>query len=401
MHAKLYFLKGDIMIIKMISVISGLILFSFYLSYYLYMKNFFKQLYLLPKKNNGNNPFVSIVIPTYNEAYTIYDKLNNVVNQEYSNIEIIVIDGGSNDDTVKIINNYVKNNNIKLKLIIQNQRFGKAYDLNIAFKKCCGDVIVMTDADSIWEKDALKNAILNFSDQKIGAITGRQVLLNPNQNIATRIEKNYRKYYDILRIGESMLDSTPIFNGPMTCFRRSLTEYISNDSMADDSELAIEIRKKGYKTIYDPDVVFYEYAPPSFKSRVLQKVRRGQGLVKLFLEEHRIMFNTHYGKFGTVIFPAEFFMHIFSPILLIIFLISLLFNLYITNYLMLLTLILLITFITWFFNKSVIVGLVLSFLDSQFILLISLIYNMFGKSQYKWKKVDEIRNFWVKDTFTE
>lgn len=68
---------------------------------------------------------------------------------------------------------------------------------------------------------------------------------------------------------------------------------------------------------------------------------------------------------------------------------------------MLLTLILLITFITWFFNKSVIVGLVLSFLDSQFILLISLIYNMFGKSQYKWKKVDEIRNFWVKDTFTE
>ena len=192
-------------------------------------------------------PSVSVVVPTYNEEDTIVHKLRNLMEQNYSNTEIIIVDGASEDKTVELIEKFVKDNGFDLKLIKEEERRGKASALNDVFKCCSKEIVVITDADATWEKDTLKKAVSNFSDPNVGAVTGRQILLNPNQSLATKVEKTYRNIYEVLRVGEQAIDSTPIFHGEISCFRRSLIENISEDSMADDSELAVKIRKKGFR----------------------------------------------------------------------------------------------------------------------------------------------------------
>jgi cellulose synthase/poly-beta-1,6-N-acetylglucosamine synthase-like glycosyltransferase len=382
-----------------ITVAIGLILFVFYSGYFLLMwmnARGWKSL-----RNPGVEDyasFVSVVVPTYNEEDTIVHKLENLMEQDYSPMEIIVVDGASEDGTVELIEKFVKSHDLDVKLIREEKRRGKASALNEAFKHCSGEIVVMTDADAIWDRDTLRKALSNFSDPRVGAVTGRQILLNPNQSLATKVEKTYRNVYEVLRVGESTIDSTPIFHGEISCFRRSLVENVSEESMADDSELAVKIRKKGFRSIYDPGAVFYEHAPPTFKSRLVQKLRRGQGLIQMFLRERGILFNPKYKKFGILVFPAEFFMHVISPVLVFAFLVSFVYTLFLIDKYLVISLgfavAVLLTVLV--IMKTYIVNLPLSFLNSQFILLLSLICQLLGRSQHKWVKVTEVRGLWRK-----
>ena len=380
--------------------ILGATLTAFYVGYFLLMKRKSQEERFNPKSIDEKkilySPSTSILIPTYNEEKTILHKLNNLAKQTFSFSEIIVIDGASTDSTVKLVEEFSRSSELNLKVIREKERAGKATSLNKGFKHCNGEIVVISDSDAVWENDALGKAIYNFKDENVGAVTGRQILLNKDQNLATKVESSYRNMYEIIRVGESVLDSTPIFHGEISCFRRKLISEIDKSSMADDSELAILVRKKGYRTIYDPSVIFYEYAPPSFKSRLIQKMRRGQGLIKLLLRERGILFNPKYGTFGKVIFPAEFFMHVISPLLLIAFLISFIYGISLVDSL---TLTNPIFFLGCFFLVASLIkfGLgryILSFLSSQFTLLVSIGYLLTGKSQHKWPKIDEIRQLW-------
>ncbi len=384
-----------------ITVALGSVLFVFYFGYFLLMRHktgAWQPLYV----SGCFTPFISIVIPSYNEEDTIVHKLKNLMEQDYplSKVEFIVIDSASEDRTVELLEKFIKDNKLsKLKFITESERKGKASALNNVLKHCAGEIVVITDADAIWEKDTLNKIVLNFSDPNVGAVTGRQILLNPNQSLATKAEKTYRVFFEVLRLGESCLDSTPIFNGPLMAFRSDLLEPIPEDTIADDSQLAVKIRKKGFKSIYDPRAIFYEYTPHSFTSRFIQKVRRGQGLIQLFFREREILFNSSYSKFGTIIFPAEFFMHVISPVLLFALLIPFLYSLFIVDPYILIGLVIAlgVSFIVLASLNVDIARFSSSFLNSQFILLVSLVCYALGKPQHKWKKVIEVRELWKKD----
>jgi cellulose synthase/poly-beta-1,6-N-acetylglucosamine synthase-like glycosyltransferase len=317
--------------------------------------------------------------------------------QDYPSMEVIVIDSASNDRTVELVRQFVRDNKFRVRLIREKQRKGKASALNLVCSKyCSGEIIAITDADAIWEKDTLRKLVSSFSDPRVGAVTGRQVLMNANHESTVKLEKAYRSIFEVLRVGETVLDSTPIFNGPLMAFRSSLLEPIPEDTIADDSHLAVEIRRKGFRSVYNSEALFYEYVPPTLRSRFVQKVRRGQGLVQLFLRQRRVFFNRKYGKYGTMIFPAEFFMHVVSPSLLAVFLVSLLCSLFLTisafsTYPMIITLLIVgITIIALATIRVGVTNFVLAFLDSQFTLLIALGYELTGRSQHKWEKVPEV-----------
>jgi cellulose synthase/poly-beta-1,6-N-acetylglucosamine synthase-like glycosyltransferase len=379
------------------TILIGSILFLFYAGYFLLT-------WTRSRRRNPSNdpsswnyaPFVSVILPTYNEEDTIIHKLKNLMEQDYPNMEIIAIDGASKDRTVSLIERFGRDNGLRMKLIKEKERKGKASAINEALQHCSGEIVVITDADALWEKDALREALSNFADPKIGAVTGRQILLNPAQNWVTKAEKTYRDFYQVLRLGESAIDSTPIFHGELSCFRRSLIDAVSTDSMADDSELAIKVRKKGFRAVYDANAIFYEYAPPSLKSRYVQKIRRGQGLVQLFFRERKICLNPKYGNFGTIVFPSEFFMHVISPILVATLLVFSLFSFIFLNLENFLGLTVAATalFVIPAFKGIDTLSCLLSFLNSQLALFMSLIYFVAGKSQSKWKKVDEVRRLW-------
>lgn len=309
----------NMLIFQIIFWMCLLILGIFYVGYYVFCFCIVNLKKLKIKKKRNFRPSISIVIPTWNEEKTIEGKLKNTLKLKYpKKIEIIVIDDGSNDRTKEIVKKFRR-----VKLIPQKQRKGKASVLNKAFKICKGDLIVITDADCRLDKNALLEATPYFADDSIGGITGRQIIPNPSESTATKIEKEYRNFFYLLREAESRLDSTFIFDGPFTIFRRSLVDNIFEDTVADDSEIALRIREKGYRTLSIKEAKYIEYADKKIDDRTRRKKRRAQGLVQIMTRFFKKFFlNPRYGLFGLIIFPVEFFMHIISPIAIVLCLIS-------------------------------------------------------------------------------
>jgi len=271
-------------------------------------------------------PLISIIIPTYNEAATIEDKIKNTLGLNYppDKIEIIVIDSASTDGTPDKVES-----NERVKLIKQTERLGKSAALAEVFKIISGKIVVITDADALLDRDALVKSLPYLADNKVGAVTGKQILVNPNEAIYQKSEQSYRDLFDMIRSAESRLGSTMIFNGPFMAFKREVLEAPRQNSVADDTEMAIQVIKKGYRALYVADALFYENIPQSDKSRIKQKERRAQGLIQSFWWHRDMLFNKKYGIFGTLIFPAEFTAHFVLPFALFLSFITIAVSLYI------------------------------------------------------------------------
>jgi cellulose synthase/poly-beta-1,6-N-acetylglucosamine synthase-like glycosyltransferase len=202
-------------------------------------------------------------------------------------------------------------------------------------------------------------------------------------------------------MAESIIDSTPIFHGGLAGYRSNVIrgERIREDCNADDSQFAIIVRRKGYRSIHDPKAFFYEYVPADSDSNQVQKVRRGQGISRIFWYNRDILFNKKFNKYGSIIFPFNFFIHIISPILLytnffylFIYSLNIIVYYYEKSFLLLILLIIGIMirfsrFIDNYFLKTI-----WTFIDYQFILLEGMFLFIIGKPLYKWKMIESIRN---------
>jgi len=378
----------------------------FYIAYY--SLNLYKS-----KKDSGFQkkaifPKVSLIIPTYNEEKTILRKLENLKTLNYPRkmLEILVVDSNSSDNTKEIVSDLIQRYQgiLNLKLICQQLRMGKALAINLALQHTTGEICIISDADATFEKNAILKLVENFADPNIGAVTGKLVILNANQSSVTKLEKNYRSIFEILRLGETNMDSTPVFNGPIMAFRRNLVQELDSETIADDTELSLKIRKQGLKAIYTPDAIAYEYTPTTVNSRTKQKIRRGQGIIQSFVRNKDVLFNSKYGIYGFIIFPSEFFMHIISPILLLIILsltlatvsidlnIIIYFGLAATSLLLLSGLLLAVKKFLLKSKNAIInpVSFLSTFLTHQFCLLIGLSLFLLGKSNSKWEKIENV-----------
>ncbi len=275
--------------------------------------------------DNSYRPTVSIIIPTYNEASSIEDKIKNTLTLNYppEKVKIIVIDSASTDGTPDIAERFEP-----VKVIRQPERRGKSSALAEVFKVTTEEIIVITDADAMLDKDVLINSLPYLADISVGAVTGKQILINPNETISQQSEQSYRDFFDNIRRIESKIASTMIFNGPFMAFKQEVLEAPPQNSVADDTEMAIQVIKKGYRALYIPEAIFYEKIPLSNESRIKQKERRAQGLVQSFWRHRDMVFNRKYGKFGTEVLPAEFAVHILLPFALFISLIALVISLF-------------------------------------------------------------------------
>jgi cellulose synthase/poly-beta-1,6-N-acetylglucosamine synthase-like glycosyltransferase len=266
---------------------------------------------LVLNKDYSYRPTISVFLPTYNEEAFIEKKLDNLISQTYPLTEILVYDC-STDRTPMIVENYQRKFSM-IKLIRQSERIGMARTLNQAFKDSKGEIFIKTDCDSITpSKDSIKDIVANFSDEKVGGATGICIAQKG-------VEKFFRRFMTKIQIAETKIDSTVIAHASsILAFRQSLLEPVYINSMADDTEEFVRIRKKGYRTIVDPSVISFEEVPSEFRKRRLQKDRRSQGIIKVLLEEADMLFRFRYSKFGCIVLPIEWFVLVISPFILIV-----------------------------------------------------------------------------------
>lgn len=286
--------------------------------YYLYMRRVASRPWRL-KIDKAYSPAISILVPTYNEADVIELKMNNLSKLRYPKnlTQIILVDSGSTDRTSeKILEFSQKHSEMNIRLVKEEERKGKSRGLNLALKYATGEVIVVSDADCFWSPDILAKALPYLADQTVGAIVGREVILNAKRTWVTKNEALYRDLMSVIRLGEAKFYSTIIFEGGFSAYKRSFLEEFDYETGCDDTGTALNVVQKNARTILVPEATFFTAFPATWKGKLVIKTRRASQLVQVWTK-----CLTHLLK-NRLVLPkriaiSEIFLHIFNPLIFV------------------------------------------------------------------------------------
>jgi cellulose synthase/poly-beta-1,6-N-acetylglucosamine synthase-like glycosyltransferase len=272
-----------------VALVLALLHFGTPLAYYAYLKAKWLGRPWNVRGDPGYKPKVTVIVPTYNEAKFVEKKLEDIARQSYPKelLEVVVMDSASTDGTAEIARKWAQRAPLKVAVVEEPERRGKARALNTALKHASGEIVVITDADATWAaEDTLERAVSWLADPRVGAVT---CLKKPAGRGAVGVEEGYRDYYNTLRIAESKMWATPIFHGELAAFRRSLLEEVGGfptDLGADDSHTATLIALKGYRAIAPEDLWSVEALPKEYHR---WRVRRAQHLIQHFTRSLRLL----------------------------------------------------------------------------------------------------------------
>jgi biofilm PGA synthesis N-glycosyltransferase PgaC len=360
------------------------------LAYYLWMKKKENSVWGLTR-NEEYRPKVSLVVATYNEAAVIRRKLENIKTLDYpeDKLQVLIVDSNSTDGTLDVCRAFLADVQFRfpIQLISEKERLGKSHALNTALDNAEGMIIATSDADSFWEKDALLKAVSFFADPSVGAVTGREKLLNLEKSVHTMSEGIYRGFYYTLRLGESKIHSTLIFQGELSLYRRSaFNRFEDRPGYSDDTGTVISMVSKGYRCIFVPDATFHDTAAYSLSGRLMLKSRRAQHLIAGIIQSIRFKLNGKLKLPWSVVF-FNFYLHVLSPLIafsaLFVAVAVLAFYFQIFWFIPLLFLVALL------FKKPRLFAV--SYLTSNIALIIGLVQHFARRRSMSWRKIEEMR----------
>ncbi|MGX6591141.1 glycosyltransferase family 2 protein [Cetobacterium ceti] len=236
----------------------------------------------LLNKDEKFNPKISFIIAAYNEEKSIIKKLENILNLDYEQekLEVIIASDGSRDATNKLVKEFIKNNNLKnFKLYEVKKRQGKTNAQNEAVKIATGEILLFSDANSIWDKEGIKKLIQNFSEENISYVCGRLIYINSLESITSNTENKYWNYDLRMREIESSYSSITAGNGAIYGIRKK--DYIEIDPIEchDGSYPTLMVLNKK-RAIYEKEAIAYEKAGEVSQDEFSRKVRMGRGLLR-------------------------------------------------------------------------------------------------------------------------
>ena len=291
-----------------------ILLFS---SYTIFMYTYSRKKEKLSK--NNHLPTVTLIIPMYNEEKVIKEKIENTAKLDYptDKLKIILLDDHSTDNSNSISSDAIKQTSLNASVIKNQGGKGKARALNWIFPSLESEITIISDADALLKEDSLLQLTKNFADPDIGGATGKIIILSDKVRQSQSQEESYRFFFDVWRLGESRIQSVSVCNGPLMGFRTDLLKKIKidPDAYADDSDMLFKVIRSGYRMVYDPKAIVYERVPLSVKGRIVQKMKRINGLRKVYIKNLDMLGK---GRFGKIIYPYALLTHIISPVIVLL-----------------------------------------------------------------------------------
>jgi len=223
-------------------------------------------------------PTVSVVIPAYNEAKNLREKLENTLSLDYpaENLEVLVASDGSTDSTIEIARAFEQRG---VKVLANPRRRGKTAALNRAVGRASGEVLCLCDANVIFEPDALKVLVARLADPNVGAVTGDVRLASHESNFGHG-ENLYYRIERRLQLAESRVGSLMGVDGGMYALRKALFRAPPPDTILDDFVISMGVMRQGYRVVYEPGAVAHENGTPSARHEWHRRVRVAAGAVQ-------------------------------------------------------------------------------------------------------------------------
>lgn len=224
-----------------------------------------------PVDKHPIEPSVTILIAAFNEVDVIGATIANKLALDYpsNKIEILVVSDGSTDGTDTIVDEFVRQN---VRLVRQEPRAGKTSALNMAVPLAKGEILVFSDANSLYDSNALRFLVANFADPCIGYVTGKMIYTNPDGTLIGDGCSTYMKYENFLRAAETKIGSVVGVDGGIDAMRKTLYQPMNNDQLPDFVQ-PLKVVEQGYRVVYEPEAVLMEQALNTSEDEYRMRVR--------------------------------------------------------------------------------------------------------------------------------
>lgn len=226
----------------------------------------------------SKQPGIAILIPAYNEADVIADKIRNVASLDYptDKLQLIIACDGCSDATATLARQTCQEpecSQLKVHVAEYQQNRGKVAVLNQTIGLLDCDIVALSDASALISVDALQQASQAFQDARTGVVAATYKLLNPG----SQGEADYWQYQTRIKISEATLGSPVGVHGALYFFRRELFRALPADTINDDFILPMQIIRDGYRGVYLQDIVSLELEQASLQMDEKRRVRIAAG----------------------------------------------------------------------------------------------------------------------------
>ena len=219
-------------------------------------------------------PPVSLVIPAHNEEAVLPAKLANVAALDYPDdrLDVVFVSDGSTDRTNEILSQAAS---ARTRVRRREVRAGKASALNEGVAAARHDVLVFSDASTLFAPDALRTLVRHFSDGKVGVVCGALGFQGTHESRET--EGVYWRYEKALRVMEARLGVTLTASGAIYALRREAWQPLGADVVIDDFVVPMHARRRGYAVVFDPEATATEIAADTVADEFTRRVRLAVG----------------------------------------------------------------------------------------------------------------------------
>ena len=256
-------------------------------------------------------PFISIVVPAFNEAAVIQSSLSSLLELRYPYYEIIAVDDGSTDGTYEKMKEFEGNHYGVRVSVYRKENSGKADALNYGIRRSKAQLVVCMDSDSRLTPDALRYAVYHFQDPNVGAIAGNVKVIN-RHNIWTKLQAlEYIEGLNIVRNAQAFWRTVNVVPGPIGIFRRTAIEGTGgydSDTFAEDFDMTVKLLADGWKISYEPKAIAYTEAPESLLDIIKQRYRWTRGVLQALRKQKRLLTRSN----GNITTPLSLWYMIFE-----------------------------------------------------------------------------------------
>lgn len=243
-------------------------------------------------------PKVSVLVPAWNEEVGILRTIRSVLATNYADLELIVINDGSTDQTGDLVKSFIEDYqehndapcDIKYLELING---GKARALNQGLACSTGEFIITIDADSIMDSNAIIKMLEQFDDPVVGAVAGNVIVGNRKQRLALLQQLEYL-YGFFFKRADSVFDSVYIIGGAAAAYRKTTLDAVrgfDHDVITEDIEMSMRILSHNFKTRFAADAVVYTEGPVDLKGLSKQRLRWKFGRLTTFYKHKDMFFN--------------------------------------------------------------------------------------------------------------
>lgn len=288
--------------------------FSILVMAYLYITK-----YTIENKN-GYYPFISIIVPVYNEGKVLQGSIDSLLELDYPNYEIIIVNDGSKDDTAKVAEKIVgykqgRNSLVKVSLI-NKPNGGKSKALNAGIQYSNADFVLCMDGDSQLSTNTLKMGIRHLADPEVGAVAGNVKVLNRKKFFTDLQALEYIEGLNMPRSAQGYLKMVNIIPGPIGIFRKEAIQdagYYASDTYAEDADLTLKILAAGWKIHYEPNSIAITEAPEKLHQLLKQRYRWTRGILQAIRKHKKYIINPTLNFNNTLVLWSMFYESLIWP----------------------------------------------------------------------------------------